>query len=139
MYYCCHCNDFKLHKTDDCPQLKSKRTNEPTRSPQEPFVHQSATADDEPNGEFVKAGTEPAVREAFDVHQSAAQPAKRLDVYEAADLAYEMSKVVHDRCQRCDHSIGLRLMQVLRDRGIIAFADWLTQCEAVDGERAAAD
>ncbi len=51
-----------------------------------------------------------------------AQPAKRLDVYEAVELACAMSKLVHDRCERCDHSIGLQLMEVLRDRGLIDFA-----------------
>lgn len=47
-----------------------KRTNELTRSPQEPFVQQSATADSEHNGVVVQGEMDSPDRKAFSVQQS---------------------------------------------------------------------
>jgi len=48
-----------------------ERTNEPTRSPQEPVVQQSATADSEQTGVVVQGSMDEPDRKALSVQQSA--------------------------------------------------------------------
>jgi hypothetical protein len=66
------CKHHSYYYAGECPCCAEvKRTNEPTRSPQEPFVQQSATADSEHDGVVVQGSMDEPDRKAFSVQQSA--------------------------------------------------------------------
>ena len=108
-----------------------KRTNEPTRSPQEPVVQQSATFDSEQTGVVVQGELDEPDRKDLSVQQSAISleqiEAVLETVYDGIEAERKSTRDAYD------NSIALRgMLAVLECRE--ALRDWFKQQSQVEHE-----
>jgi hypothetical protein len=134
--FCVDCQGW--YKGSPWLHVCQERTNEYARSPQEPVVHQSCDqqTNSEQSGVFVQGGKEPTVREAVDVHQSAAS------IFEAIAIHREHLRWQEEHHRRLAdfYANEFEMMRNFEwDKHEQIAEKQQAQCEAVDGERAAAD
>jgi hypothetical protein len=128
---------------EDIMHVRDSRTDEYARSPQEPVVHQSCDqqTNSEQSGAFVQGGMEPPVREAVDVHQSAAtvERVSQCLAKLAEEHNIEEKRLGDARDYFGAHHHKTQRWALLVAKRVVENMFRQAQSEAVDGERAAAD